>query len=149
MVNVVFGYLLAAMMVLFVVALANKQTRDHFLKQKYFISSYLCAIAWWILHIFSTNKKVIGENLIALGIFLSFLTQLNPLIRIKYKILESAFLITINVVVIVVKEWEHTLIYYAILLQVIFFTNQYYKFYKQVESFNTNHKLQAKHAHLD
>lgn len=34
----------------------------------------------------------------------------------KYKGIESACLILINLIVIIVKEWDLTLIYYAILL---------------------------------
>lgn len=50
----------------------------------------------------------------------------------KYKVIESISMISVNLIVVLVKDWEKSLIYYAIILQLIFISNQIYKFNKNV-----------------
>ncbi|CAK92348.1 unnamed protein product (macronuclear) [Paramecium tetraurelia] len=148
-INVVQGYLIVFVKLIFICLLFNEQYCNHFFKQKYFIGFYIFILIWWIMHIFSVKEGIIGEVCIAIGIFLSFLTQLNPIIKMKYKVVESVVMICMNIIAAVVNKWDKSLIYYASLLQLIFVTNQIYKFLKNVEAYNQKCKLKYKHEQLD
>ncbi|CAD8119912.1 unnamed protein product [Paramecium sonneborni] len=148
-INVVQGYLIVFVKLIFICLLLNEQYCRHFFEQKYFIGFYIFILIWWIMHIFSVKEGIIGEVCIAIGIFLSFLTQLNPIIKMKYKVVESIVMISMNIIAVVVNDWEKSLIYYASLLQVIFVSNQIYKFLKNVEAYNQKCKLKSKHEQLD
>ncbi|CAD8201256.1 unnamed protein product [Paramecium pentaurelia] len=148
-INIVQGYLIVFVKLIFICLLFNEQYCNHFFKQKYFIGFYIFILIWWIMHIFSVKEGIIGEVCIAIGIFLSFLTQLNPIIKMKYKVVESIVMICMNIIAVVVNDWDKSLIYYASLLQVIFVSNQIYKFLKNVEAYNLKCKLKSKHEQLD
>ncbi|CAD8105459.1 unnamed protein product [Paramecium primaurelia] len=148
-INVVQGYLIVFVKLIFICLLFNEQYCNHFFKQKYFIGFYIFILIWWIMHIFSVQEGIIGEVCIAIGIFLSFLTQLNPIIKMKYKVMESIVMICMNIIAVVVNDWDKSLIYYASLLQLIFVSNQIYKFLKNVEAYNQKCKLKYKHEQLD
>ncbi|CAD8079778.1 unnamed protein product [Paramecium primaurelia] len=148
-INLSFGYVIVAIKIIFLVLLIMKQYREKYFKEIYFIYSYIITMIWWIIHIFSYQSFIVGEICIAVGVFLSFMTQLNPIIKMKYKVIESISMITVNLIVVLVKNWEKSLIYYAIILQLIFISNQIYKFNKNVHLYNNKCKLKAKHQQLD
>ncbi|CAK67070.1 unnamed protein product (macronuclear) [Paramecium tetraurelia] len=148
-INIVQGYMIVFVKLIFICLLFNEQYCNHFFKQKYFIGFYIFILIWWIMHIFSVKEGIIGEVCIAIGIFLSFLTQLNPIIKMKYKVVESIVMICMNIIAVVSNNWDNSLIYYASLLQVIFVSNQIYKFLKNVEAYNQKCKLKYKHEQLD
>ncbi|CAD8127987.1 unnamed protein product [Paramecium sonneborni] len=148
-INLTFGYIIVAIKIVFLMLLIIKQYREKYFKEVYFIYSYIITMIWWIIHIFSYQSFIVGEICIAVGVFLSFMTQLNPIIKMKYKVIESISMISVNLIVILVKNWEKSLIYYAIILQLIFISNQIYKFYKNVQLYNNKCKLKAKHQQLD
>ncbi|CAD8108584.1 unnamed protein product [Paramecium primaurelia] len=148
-INLSFGYLIVTIKTGFLILLLMKQYRERVFKETYFIYSYIITMVWWIIHIFSYQSFIVGEICIAVGVFLSFMTQLNPIIKMKYKVIESISMISVNLIVVLVKNWEKSLIYYAIILQLIFISNQIYKFNKNVQMYNNKCKLKAKHQQLD
>ena len=109
--------------IVFLAFLISKRYRKRVYKEQYFTYSYIITLIWWIIHIFSYETFVVGEICIAIGIFLSFMTQLNPIIKMKSKVIESVLMISVNLIVVLVKNWERSLIYYALILQMIFITN--------------------------